>query len=144
VDREGSCVESITLTTAPKPDPNSEGLAFDRPTTVSAIVTLEKGSAQWEALRGEIAPHLSAAIASTAHPQPAGEQDERGARVLALARTESTTAETVVVESVFRDPRLPLYFIEVRREFTGKGISADTDYDALRTAAGSEGTVPAR
>ncbi len=131
VDREGACVESITLTTTPKPDPRSDGLAFDRPTTVSAIITLEKGSQEWEALRGEIVPHLSAAIARTARPQPAGEQEERGARVLALARAEGATAETVVLESVFRDPRLPMYFIEAHREFGGKGIPADTDYDAL-------------
>ena len=131
VDREGACVESITLTTTPKPDPRSDGLAFDRPTTVSAIVTLENGSREWEALRAEIAPHLSAAIASTARPQPAGQQDERGARVLALARVEGTTAATVVLESVFRDPQLPMYFIEAQREFKGKEIPADTDYDAL-------------
>jgi len=129
VDREGACVESITLTTSFKPDPSSDGLAFDRPTMVSAIVTLEEGSPEWDALRREIAPHLSAAIASTSLPQPGAEQGERGARVLALARAESSTAETVVVESVFRDPRFPVYFIEVHRQF--KGIPADTDYDAL-------------
>ena len=38
-------------------------------------------------------------------------------------------AETVVVDSVFRDPRLPLYFIEAHRQF--KEIPTDTDYDAL-------------
>jgi hypothetical protein len=105
VDREGACVEAITLTTSFKPDPRSDGLAFDRPTMVSAIVTLEEGSPEWDVLRREIAPHLSAAIASTALPQPGGEQDQRGARVLALARVESSPAETVVVESVFWDPR---------------------------------------
>ena len=49
--------------------------------------------------------------------------------MLALARVESSTAETVVVEAVFRDPRFPVYFIEAHRQF--KGIPADTDYDAL-------------
>jgi hypothetical protein len=127
VDREGACVESITLTTSFKPDPRSDGLAFDRPTRVSAIVTVEEGSPEWDALRREIVPHLSAAIASTAVPQPGGEQ--HGARVLALARAESSPAETVVVESVFRDPRVPLYYIEAHRQFTG--IPADTDEDAL-------------
>jgi len=131
VDREGACVESITLTTTPKPDPRSDGLAFDRPTMVSAIVPLEKGSPEWETLRGEIAPRLNAAIGSTAGSQPAGEQGERGARVLALARAEGATAETVILESVLRDPRRPMYFIEAHREFRGKGIPADTDYDAL-------------
>ena len=129
VDREGACVESITLTTSFKPDRRSDGLAFDRATTVSAIVTLEQGSPEWDVLRREIVPHLNTAIARTTLPQPGGDQDERGARALALARVVSSTAETVVVDSVFRDPRLPLYFIEAHRQF--KGISTDTDYDAL-------------
>jgi len=129
IGREGACVESITLTTSFKPDPGSDGLAFDRPTRVTAIVTVEEGSPEWDALRREIVPHLSAAIASTAVPQPGGEQRQMGARVLALARAESSPAETVVIESVFRDPRVPLYFIEAHRQFTG--IPADTDEDAL-------------
>jgi hypothetical protein len=129
VDREGSCVESITLTTTPTPEPRSEGLAFDRPTTVSAIVMLEKGSPEWDVLRREIARHFSAAIAGTARPQSGGEQAETGARVLALARVEGATAETVVLESVLRDPQRAVYFIAAHREF--KGIPADTDFDAL-------------
>ena len=144
MDREGACVESITLTTTPKPDPRSHGLAFDGPTTVSAIITLEEGSREWEALRGEIAPRLNAAIASTARSQPAGEQDERGARVFALARAEGATAETVILESVYRDPRLPMYFIEAHRESKGKGFQPIPTTMPFRTAAGSEGTVPAR
>jgi hypothetical protein len=130
VDREGACVESITLTTSFKADPTrSDGLAFDQPTMVSAAVALEKGSPEWDGLRREIAPHFRAAIASTTLPQPGGAQNVSGARVLALARAESSTAETVIVESVFRDPRFPVYFIESHRQF--EGIAADIDYDAL-------------
>lgn len=129
VDREGACVESITLATSFKSDPRSDGLAFDRPTMVSAIVMLEKGSPEWDVLRREIVPHFNAAIASTTLPQPGPDQDERGLRALALARVERSTAETVVIDSVFRDPRLPLYFIEAHRQF--KEISTDADYDAL-------------
>jgi len=129
VDREGACVESITLTTSFKPDRRSDGLAFDRPTVVSAIATLAEESPEWDVLRREIVPHLNNAIARTMLPQPGGEQDVRGARALALAHAESSTAETVVVDSVFRDPRLPLYFIEAHRQF--KEISTDTDFDAL-------------
>jgi hypothetical protein len=129
VDREGACVESITLTTSAKPDPRSDGLAFDRPTMVGAIDTVEEGSPEWDVLRREVAPLLSAAIASAVLPQPGGEQDARAARVLALARAESSNAETVVVESVFQDSRFPVYFIEAHRQFNG--IPADTDYDAL-------------
>jgi hypothetical protein len=51
VDREGSCVEAITLATSFKPDPPSDGLAFDRPTTVEAVVELEQSSPEWDVLR---------------------------------------------------------------------------------------------
>lgn len=81
VDREGACVESITLATSFKSDPRSDGLAFDRPTMVSAIVMLEKGSPEWDVLRREIVPHLTAAIASTTLAQRGGEQDCRRRQV---------------------------------------------------------------
>jgi hypothetical protein len=129
VDRDGACVEAITLATAFKPDPRSDGLAFDRPTTVSAIVQLEHSSPEWDVFRREVAPHFRTAIANVVLPQPGHEQGEIGAKVLALARADSFSAETVVVESVFRDPRFPLYFIEAQRQFGG--IPADTDRDAL-------------
>jgi hypothetical protein len=129
VDREGSCVEAITLATSFKPDPPSDGLAFDRPTTVDAIVELEQSSPEWDVFRREVAPHFRTAIATALLPQPGREQGEMGAKVLALARADRSSAETVVVGSVFRDPRFPVFFVESQRGFGG--IPADTDYDAL-------------
>jgi hypothetical protein len=129
VDRDGACVEAITLATSSKPDPRSDGLAFNRPTTVDAIVEVEQSSREWDLLRREVAPHFRTAITKTAFPQPASEQSEIAAKVLALARADKLTDDSVVVEAVFRDARVPVLFIEAHRQFGG--IPADTDYDAL-------------
>jgi hypothetical protein len=118
VDRDGSCFQAITLATSFKPDPPSEGLAFDRPTTVDAIIEsgvtrrVEQSSPEFELLRREVAPHFRTAITKAALPRPGSEHGEMGAEVLALARADKLTDETVVVQAVFRDPRFPVYFIE--------------------------------
>ena len=146
VDRDGSCVEAITLATSSKPDPPSEGLAFDRPTRVDAIVEWEQGPPEREPLSRQMAPHFRTAVAK-AVLQPGGEERELGARVFALARADKFADEDVVVESVFRDPRFPVLFIAVQRHF-GQ-IPADTQYDALsyrgwfrRERAGSGALIP--
>jgi hypothetical protein len=126
VDRDGSCVESITLATSFKPEPRSDGLAFSRPTTVDAIVGVEKSSRDWDLLGREVAPHFRGAITG---PQPASEQDEATAKLIALARVDKLTDDSVVVDTVFRDARFPVFFIEAHRQFGG--IPADTGYDAL-------------
>jgi hypothetical protein len=135
VDRDGSCFQAITLATSFKPDPPSEGLAFDRPTMVDAIIEsgvtrrVEQSSPEFESLRQEVAAHFRTAITRAALPRPGSEHGEMGAEVLALARADKLTDETVIVKAVFRDPRSPVYFIEVQRNFGG--IAADTDDDAL-------------
>lgn len=129
VDREGSCVQAITLATSFKPDAPADGLAFDRPTTADAIIELEQSSPEWEVLRREVVPHFRTAITKAVLPQPGREQGEMGVKVLALARADKFADQTVVVEAVFRDPRSPVFFIEAQRHFGG--ISTDTDYDAL-------------
>jgi len=129
VDCDGACVEAITLATSLKPDPRSGGLAFNRPTTVDAIVPLEQSSRKWDLLRREVASHFRTAITKTVLPQPGSEQREMGAKVRALARADKLADDTVVVEAVFRDARFPVFFIEAQRKFGG--IPADTDYDAL-------------
>lgn len=129
IDGDGSCVEAITLATSFRPDPPSDGLAFDRPTTVDEILELTQNSPEWGALRREVAPHFRAAIAKTVSPQPSREQGETGANVFALARADKFSAESVAVQSAFRNPRSPVYFIETARIYGG--IPADTDADAL-------------
>ncbi|MET0215045.1 MAG: hypothetical protein ABW292_18680 [Vicinamibacterales bacterium] len=129
VDRDGACVQAITLATSSKPDAPADGLAFNRPTKVDAIVALEQSSPQWEVLRREVVPHFRTAVTTTALPQPGREQHEIGAKVLALGRADTSAAETVVVSEVFRDPRFPVFFIGAHRVFGG--IPSDTDYDAL-------------
>jgi hypothetical protein len=122
VGRDGSCVEAITLATSFKPDPPSEGLAFDRPTTVDAIIESEmtrgeeQSSPELELLRREVAAHFRTAIAKAALPRSGIERGEMGAEVLALARSDKLTDETVVVQAVFRDSRFPVYFIEAERQ----------------------------
>ena len=128
-DRDGSCAEAITLATSFKPDPPSEGLAFDRPTSVDAIVELEQGLPEWEPLSRQMAPHFRTAVTKTVLPQPRGEERELGAKVFALARADKFAAVDVVVQSVFLDPRFPVLFIEVERHF-GQ-IPADTHYDVV-------------
>jgi hypothetical protein len=129
VDRDGSCVEAITLATSSKPDPRSDGLAFDRPTRVNAIVELEQGSPEWDLLRRQMAPHLRTAISKADLEQAGGEQAELGAAVLALARADKFGEDNLVVNTVFRDLASPVFFIEAQRQF-GQ-IPADTHYDAI-------------
>jgi hypothetical protein len=126
VDREGSCVEAITLATSFNPDPPSDGLAFDRPTTVDAILEFEKSSPKRPVLGREMASHFRAAIAQAVLRQPGREQDAIGAKVLALA--DKSSAEPVIVQTVFRDPRMSVSFIEAEHHFDG--IPAG-DYEAL-------------
>ena len=127
VDRADTCVGAITLTTSLRPDLQSEGLAFDRATTVDAIVRLENTSPDWDVLRSEVAPHFGRAIARGAS-QPGRDSGELGAKVLTLARADNA-AGTVTLASVLRNPRLPVYYIEAERRFDG--IPADTDNNAL-------------
>jgi hypothetical protein len=129
VDRDGSCFQAITLATSFKPGPPSDGLAFDRPTAVDKVVELDESSPEWQVLRRDVAPLFSTVAAKAVPPQVGREQGETGARVYALARADKSSAEAVIVESVFRDPRFPLFFVETQRHFGG--IPADTDYDAL-------------
>ena len=129
VDREGACVQAITLATPSRTDAPADGLAFNRPTKVDAIVELEQSSPQWEVLRREVVPHFRTAITRTALPPPGREQGELGDKVLALGRAAQSAAETVAVSAVFRDPRFPVFFIGAQRVF-GE-IPSGTDYDAL-------------
>ncbi len=135
VDRDGSCFEAITLATSFKPDPPSEGLAFDRPTTVEAIIESGVTRAvqslpEFELLSREVVAHFSAAISKATLPRPGSEQDEMGAEVLAIARADKLTDQTVVVKAVFRDPRFPVYFIEAERQLSGvpAGTGDDLSY----------------
>jgi hypothetical protein len=127
VGRAGSCVEAITLASSFKPDPPSNGLAFNRPTTVDAIVRLDETSPERDLLRRGVAPHFRTAL--TRPILPKSDQGEFGVKVLALARADKLAGDTVVVETVFRDARFPIFFIEAQRQF-GE-IPNDTDYDAL-------------
>jgi len=128
VDREGSCVEAITLATSFHPNPQSDGLAFNRPTRVDAIVALEQRSR--DLLRRDVASHFRTALASIVHSQPGSEHSRIGAKVLlALTRADTLTDDTVIIEAVLSDSRFPVMFIEAQREFGG--IPADTDDDAL-------------
>jgi hypothetical protein len=132
VDRDGACFQAITLATSFKPDPPSEGLAFDRPTTVDAIIesgvtrAVDQSSPEFELLRREVAVHFRTAITKAALPRPGREHGEM-AEVLALARADKLTGETVVIQAVFRDPRFPVYFIEAVRQLDE--IPADTGYE---------------
>ena len=129
VDRDGACVEAITLSTSFKPDASSDGLAFNRPTTVEAIVELEETSPESDLLRRGVAPHFRTALTRPVLPMSGSEQGELGVKVLALGRADKLADDTVVVETVFRDARFPVFFIEAQRQF-GE-IPTDTDYDAL-------------
>lgn len=129
VDRDGSCGQAITLATSFKPDPSSEGLAFDRPARVEAIAESEQGLPEWKPLSRRMAPHFRTAIAKAVLPQPGGEDDQLSAKVFALARADKFADDDVVVVSVFRDPRSPVLFIEAQLQFDQ--IPPDTQYDAL-------------
>jgi hypothetical protein len=123
VDRDGSCVEAITLATSPNPQLELDGVAFNRPTTVNAILQLEQKSPEWDSLHRDVASLFRRAIANT------GEQGVTTTKVLALARAGNVADETVVIRSVFRDPRMPVFFIEAQRAFAG--IQSDIEPDAL-------------
>lgn len=127
VDRDGACVGAITLATSFKPNVRFEGLAFDRPMPVDAIVRLEQTSPEHDVLRREVALHFRSAIDKGVSPQPKRDPGDMGTKVLARARLDSSG--TVILYSVFKHPRLPMYFIEAERHFSG--IPTDTDYDAL-------------
>src|SRR5690349_16935937 len=140
--RDGACVEAITLTTSLKAPLRSEGLAFDRPIAVEEITVLEEGSPQGDVWRREIAPHFRAAIAARAVPQADDDQRRLGAKAFAAARPETLADGTILIETILRHARLPVFYIEAERHFSG--ISTDTDYDALsysgwfrRNAAGA-------
>src|SRR5262245_17018830 len=51
VGRDGACVQSITVTTTLKPQPASDGLAFDRPLPVDAMVRFEPDAPEVSRLR---------------------------------------------------------------------------------------------
>ena len=146
VDRDGSCVQAITLATSFRPDAASEGLAFDRPTTVDAIVELGRGSPEPDLFR-QVARLFRTAVTTGVLPGRGDKGGELGAKVVALARTERFADDDVVVQNVFRDPRAPVFFIEAERHF--EGISTDTQFDALsyrgwfrRERSGSGALVP--
>jgi hypothetical protein len=126
IDREGSCVEAITLSTSFHSDPSSNGLAFNRPTRVDAVVALEQHSR--DQLRHDVASHFRTAFADRI-PQPGNQPGAIAPRLLAVARTDMLTDDTVSVEAVLPDARLPVMFIEAQRRFDG--IPSDTDDDAL-------------
>jgi hypothetical protein len=129
VDREGSCVQAITLATGSGASMPSDGLAFSRPATVDTVIALEQSSPELDRLRREVAPHFRTAIRTHVTPPPDEDQAALGARVFARARAETFAGDTVVVESAFRDSRGPVFFIEAQRHFDG--IPSDTSYDAL-------------
>ena len=144
VDRDGSCVQAITLA-ASTPDAPSEGLAFNRPTRVDAIIESQHGTPIRDLSR-QMAGHFRMAIMKAVPPQPGEEQGALGAKVFALARGDKFAAQDVVVTAVYRDPRLPALFIEAERHFSG--IPADTQFDALsyrgwfRSDGGSGALIP--
>jgi hypothetical protein len=80
------------------------------------------------AFRREVASHFRAALARTELPQ-GSKQSQVGTKVLALARADKLTDDTVIIELVRRDPRVPVFFIEAQRQFGG--IPADIDDDAV-------------
>ena len=127
VDRDGSCFDAITLATS-LTNLRSVGLAFDRPVTVVPIVERQESSPESLALRRDILPHFRRAITRTPIPAP-GSEDEIGARVLALARADKSPNPTLILPTVFRDPRMPLFFL--RAEWHFEEISSGTTYDAL-------------
>jgi len=140
VDRDGACVEAITLATSFRPDPPSDGLAFDRPTTVDAILQLEQSSSEWDALGRGIAPHFQTAVATVATPR-AGPEGKVEARVLVLARANKSPLN-VVVQSAFRDPRSPCF--SSRQSASLPGFQPTRTRMRFRMAAGSRGTAPVR
>lgn len=127
IDRDGSCFQAITLATSLE-DPSSEGLAFDRPTTVATIVQGEQSSPQSPAVRRDVVPHFRRAIMRTPIPPP-GSDGEMGARVLALARAHKSGKRTPILTTVLRDPRFPMFFLEAEWHFPE--ITSDTEHNAL-------------
>ena len=126
VDRDGACVQAITLTTSPT-EARAEGLAFSRPTAVTAIIELKP---DLNRLRREVVPHFKTAIRKSGMPPSGDERRETGTRVLALANAEDDLAEKdVTVENVFRDPASSVFFMEASRQYPQ--IPSDTHDDAL-------------
>jgi hypothetical protein len=77
---------------------------------------LEESSPERDRWRHEVALHFRRAINKPVLPQSGGEHDEPASQVLALARADKFADENVVVDTVFRDPRLPVFFIEASRQ----------------------------
>jgi hypothetical protein len=129
VDRDGSCVQAITLTTSPAAAP-ADGLAFNRPTAVTAIIELNESSPESNRLRREVVPHFKTAIRRPEIQSSGGERRETGNQVLTLARVEDDLAdEHVVMQKVFRDPASSVFFIEASRQYPQ--IPSDTQDDAV-------------
>lgn len=129
VDRDGSCVQAITLTTSPTAAP-ADGLAFNRPTAVTAIIELSESSPQSNRLRREVVPHFKTAIRKSGIPPSGGEPRETGKQVLALASAEDDFADQhVVVQKVFREAASSVFFIEASRQYPQ--IPSDTHDDAV-------------
>jgi len=141
VDCDGACVEAITLATSLKPDPRSGGLAFNRPTTVDAIVALEQSSREWDLLRREVASHFRTAITKTVLPQPGSEQREMGPK---FAHSRALTSLPMTLWS-----SRPCSGMHDSRSFSSKrsanlaGFRPIPTTTHFRTAAGSGGTVAA-
>jgi hypothetical protein len=96
VDRDGSCVQAITLTTSPTAAP-ADGLAFNRPTAVTAIIEWKESSPESNRLRREVVPHFKTAIRKPEIQSSGGERRETGNQVLTLARVEDDLADEHVV-----------------------------------------------
>jgi hypothetical protein len=129
VDRDGSCVQAITLTTSPGEAP-ADSLAFNRPTAVTAIIELNESSPESNRLRREVVPHFKTAVGKSGTAPSSGERRETGTQVLALASAGDDFAENrVVVQKAFRDPASSIFFIEASRQYPQ--IPSDTHDDAL-------------
>ena len=126
VDRDGACVQAITLTTSPRNMP-AEGLAFSRPTTVTAII---ESSPESDRLRRDVVPHFKDALRPPGTPASGAERRETGQQVLALASADDEfAAEHVDLHTLLQDPVAHVFFIEAWRQYPG--IPSDTHDDAL-------------
>lgn len=130
VDRDGSCVQAITLATSPRQAP-ADGLAFNRPTAVSAIVEWNVSPpGESDGLRREVISHFRTATRKSGVLPSDAERRETGAQVLALARADDEFGgEHVVVENVLRDPASRVFFIEALRQYPQ--IPSDIQDDAV-------------
>ena len=126
VDRDGACVQAITLTTSPRNMP-AEGLAFNRPTPVTAII---ESSPESDRLRRDVVPHFKDALRPPGTPASGAERRETGQQVLALASADDEfAAEHVDLHTLLQDPVAHVFFIEAWRQYPG--IPSDTHDDAL-------------